>query len=110
MCGQVVRKAVLPVLAKLLNDPDVREQVPAVLSQLVADNRELQAAAADSDAISKLAGFLRRDDCSPRLKVDFFCKSSASRSAQSILCRALKARRLVGPDQVCSGTMKSAAC
>ena len=69
MHEQVVRKAVLPVLAKLLNDPEVREQVPAVLSQLVADNRELQAAAADSDAISKLAGFLRRDDCSQRLKV-----------------------------------------
>ncbi|CAL8464825.1 g4360 [Coccomyxa elongata] len=66
--AEMVRKAVLPVLAKLLNDPEVREQVPAVLSQLVADNRELQAATADSDAISKLAGFLRRDDCSPRLK------------------------------------------
>jgi hypothetical protein len=66
---QGVRKAVLPVLTKLLGDAEVREEVPHVLSQLLADNKDLQAAAADADAISKLASFLHHDGCSTRLKV-----------------------------------------
>lgn len=66
---QDIRRAVLPVLAKLLAEPEVREEVPHVLSRLLANNKELQAAAADADAVSKLAGFLRREDCSQRLKV-----------------------------------------
>lgn len=66
---QDIRRAVLPVLAKLLAEPEVREEVPHVLSRLLANSKELQAAAADADAVSKLAGFLRREDCSQRLKV-----------------------------------------
>jgi len=66
---QEVRNAVLPVLAKLLDEAEVREEVPHVLSLLLADRKELQAAAADADAISKLARFLRMDGCSQRLKV-----------------------------------------
>ncbi len=66
---QEVRRAVLPVLAKLLGEVEVREEVPHLLSRLLADNPQLQAAAADADAVSKLAGFLRCDDCSQRLKV-----------------------------------------
>ena len=67
----------LPVLAKLLSEPEVREEVPHVLSRLLTDNKELQAAAADADAVSKLAGFLRREDCSQRLKVKCRLKTTS---------------------------------
>mmetsp|Transcript_8555 Transcript_8555/g.24546 ORF Transcript_8555/g.24546 Transcript_8555/m.24546 type:complete len:680 (-) Transcript_8555:360-2399(-) len=62
-----VRMAVLPVLMKLLGEPEVREQVPRVLSRLVEGREELQKMAADADAINKLAAFLRDDNCSGHL-------------------------------------------
>lgn len=79
MRRQEVRSAVLPVLAKLLGEEEVREEVPHVLSLLLADRKELQAAAADADAISKLARFLRMDGCSQRLKVLSPAAASQSR-------------------------------
>lgn len=57
---------VLPILAKLLGEPAVREEVPHLLAQLVQGSPSLQAAAADADAIAKLAGFLLHDICTPR--------------------------------------------
>ena len=59
----------LPVLAKLLGEDDVREEVPHLLAGLLAGSPALQAAAADADAVSKLAALLQRPDCSARLKV-----------------------------------------
>lgn len=64
-----MRRAVLPVLAKLLTDESVSEHVPHVLAELLKENKELQAAAADADAVSKLAALLQQDTCPPRLKV-----------------------------------------
>lgn len=66
---QDVRRAVLPVLAKLLSDDSVREHVPHVLAELLKENTELQATAADADAVPKLALLLQQDNCSLRLKV-----------------------------------------
>ena len=54
---------VLLVLVKLLAEPAVQDKAPAVLSQLLSGNVELQKAAADADAASKLAAFLCREDC-----------------------------------------------
>ena len=54
---------VLLVLVKLLAEPAVQDKAPAVLSQLLSGNIELQKAAADADAASKLAAFLCREDC-----------------------------------------------
>ncbi len=68
-CLQDVRRAVLPVLAKLLSDENVREHVPHVLAELLKENKELQATAADADAVTKLALLLQQDGCSSRLKV-----------------------------------------
>ena len=69
MVLQDVRRAVLPVLAKLLSDDSVREHVPHVLAELLKENTELQASAADADAVPKLALILQQDNCSLRLKV-----------------------------------------
>ena len=54
---------VLLVLVKLLAEPAVQDKVPAVLSQLLSGDVELQRAAADADAASKLAAFLCKEDC-----------------------------------------------
>ena len=67
--SQDVRRAVLPVLAKLLSDESVREHVPHMLAELLKENKELQATAADADAVTKLALLLQQDGCSSRLKV-----------------------------------------
>ena len=69
MLLQDVRRAVLPVLAKLLSDDSVREHVPHVLAELLKENTELQATAADADAVPKLALLLQQENCSLRLKV-----------------------------------------
>ena len=66
---QDVRRAVLPVLAKLLSEDNVREHVPHVLAELLKENTELQATAADADAVPKLALILQQENCSLRLKV-----------------------------------------
>ena len=50
-------------MVKLLAEPAVQDKAPAVLSQLLSGNVELQKAAADADAASKLATFLCREDC-----------------------------------------------
>ena len=68
----------LPVLAKLLSDDTVREHVPHLLAELLKDNKDLQVAAADADAVAKLAYLLQQDNCPPRLKVRTFSASSAS--------------------------------
>lgn len=90
---QAVRMAVLPILAKLLSDPTVREEVPHVLSQLLADNKELQAAAADADAISKLASFLHLEGCSTRLKVTRAFSTLACYQGQSSMLASYKSTR-----------------
>lgn len=69
MLLQDVRRAVLPVLAKLLSDDSVREHVPHVLAELLKESTELQATAADADAVPKLALLLQQENCSLRLKV-----------------------------------------
>ena len=58
-CPQDLQQAVLPVLVRLLGEAGVAEDVPGALGQLVGDNAELQQAAADADAIAKLAAILR---------------------------------------------------
>ena len=57
------------MLAKLLSDDTVREHVPHLLAELLKDNKDLQVAAADADAVAKLAYLLQQDNCPPRLKV-----------------------------------------
>lgn len=51
---------VLPALVKLLKDPsgDIQERAPLVLADLVKDSEDMQKAAYDADAISKLAELL----------------------------------------------------
>ncbi|KAI8052633.1 armadillo-type protein [Thamnidium elegans] len=51
---------VLPALVKLLQDPtdDVQERAPLVLADLIKDSEEMQKAAFDADAISRLAELL----------------------------------------------------
>ena len=43
--------------------------MPHVLAELLKENKELQATAADADAVTKLALLLQQDGCSSRLKV-----------------------------------------
>ena len=54
---QDVQLAVLPVLVRSLG---AEEEAPGVLCRLLAGNDELQQAAADADAVAKLASILRR--------------------------------------------------
>ncbi|CAO3654505.1 unnamed protein product [Mucor hiemalis] len=51
---------VLPALVKLLQDPtdDIQERTPLVLADLIKDSEEMQKAAFDADAISRLAELL----------------------------------------------------
>lgn len=51
---------VLPALVKLLQDPtdDIQERAPLVLADLIKDSEEMQKAALDADAISRLAELL----------------------------------------------------
>lgn len=65
---QAVRRAVLPVLVKLLGCTPVREGVPGALAALLEDCPALHRAAADADAIGRLAAFLRDERCPARLK------------------------------------------
>lgn len=60
-----LQQAVLPVLVRLLGEAG--EDVPSALCQLVQGNAELQQAAADADAIAKLATILRDSERPPRL-------------------------------------------
>jgi hypothetical protein len=62
---------VLPVLVRLLGEAGVTEDVPGALCQLVEPSTELQQAAADADAIVKLAALLR---CA----AVYLCRSSGS--------------------------------
>lgn len=64
----MVRRAVLPGLVKLLGCAVVREGVPGALAALLDDCPALHRAAADADAIGRLAAFLQDERCSPRLK------------------------------------------
>lgn len=56
---QDLQQAVLPVLVRLLGEAELAEDVPGALCQLVEHSVELQQAAADADAIVKLAAILR---------------------------------------------------
>ncbi|KAI8378777.1 armadillo-type protein [Choanephora cucurbitarum] len=51
---------VLPALVKLLQDPtdDVQEKAPLVLADLIKDSEEMQKAAYDADAVSRLTDLL----------------------------------------------------
>ncbi|KAI7844558.1 hypothetical protein COHA_001916 [Chlorella ohadii] len=64
---QDLQQAVLPVLVRLLGEAGVAEDVPGALGQLVANNAELQQAAADADAIAKLGAILNDPARPPRL-------------------------------------------
>ena len=64
------------MLAKLLSDDTVREHVPHLLAELLKDNKDLQVAAADADAVAKLAYLLQQDNCPSRLKVRTISTSS----------------------------------
>jgi hypothetical protein len=56
---QDLQQAVLPVLVRLLGEAGLGEDVPGALCQLVQGSDELQQAAADADAIAKLAAILK---------------------------------------------------
>lgn len=58
----------LPVLVKLLGCTPVREGVPGALAALLEDCPALHRAAADADAIGRLAAFLQDERCPARLK------------------------------------------
>lgn len=62
-----LQQTVLPVLVRLLEEAGVGEDVPGALCQLVEGSPELQQAAADADAITKLAAILREPARPPRL-------------------------------------------
>lgn len=66
---QDVRKAVLQTLAHLLSEKGGGEEAPVILASLVLDNPELQRAAAEGNAVVKLAQSLKDSKCSPRLQV-----------------------------------------
>lgn len=66
---QDVRKAVLQTLAHLLGEKEGGEEAPVILVTLVKGNPELQRAAAEGDAVLKLAQSLKHSKCSPRLQV-----------------------------------------
>ena len=70
----MVRRAVLPGLVKLLGCAAVREGVPGALAALLDDCPALHRAAADADAIGRLAAFLQDERCSPRLKARWASK------------------------------------
>ena len=75
--NQELQTVVLPTLLKLLNEEsDVREETPLVLGTLISSNEDLQRAACDVDAVSRLVGFLKESKCSNKLKkvrvYDFF--------------------------------------
>jgi len=67
-CAQAVRRTVLPVLVKLLGCAAVREGVPGALAALLDSCPALHRAAADADAIGRLAAFLQDERCSAGLK------------------------------------------
>jgi hypothetical protein len=54
-----LQQSVLPVLVRLLGEAGMAEDVPGALCQLVEHSAELQMAAADADAVAKLAALLR---------------------------------------------------
>ena len=91
---QDVRRAVLPVLAKLLSDASVREHVPNVLAELLKENTELQATAADADAVPKLALLLQQENSSLRLKVQSACDALSQRNSSHcwVVCDLLYVR------------------
>ncbi|EFN59484.1 hypothetical protein CHLNCDRAFT_138098 [Chlorella variabilis] len=64
---QDLQQAVLPVLVRLLGEAELAEDVPGALCQLVEHSVELQQAAADADAIVKLAAILREPPRPARL-------------------------------------------
>lgn len=50
---------VLPIVVRLFDEPDsIREKAPVVLAYLIANSEEMQRAAADTDAVKKLAQIL----------------------------------------------------
>jgi hypothetical protein len=61
--------SVLPVLVKLFNDNGtIREEAPNVLANLVTGSEELQKAACDASAITKLTSFLQEEGVSDIMK------------------------------------------
>ncbi|PSC76204.1 armadillo repeat-containing 8-like isoform B [Micractinium conductrix] len=62
-----LQQAVLPVLVRLLGEAAVGEDVPGALCQLVEGSAELQQAAADADAVARLAAILREPERPARL-------------------------------------------
>lgn len=67
---------VLPALVKLLQEPtgDIQERAPLVLADLIKDDEEMQKAAYDADAISKLAELLASVSSSSREIEDHTCQ------------------------------------
>ena len=69
---QIVQRAMLPVLLKLLHLPTVLEAVPQLLTRLLQDSSAMQRAANDSDAVSSLTTLLQHEQTwqnRPRFKV-----------------------------------------
>lgn len=67
---------VLPALVKLLQEPtgDIQERAPIILADLIKDDEEMQKAAYDADAISKLAELLASVSSSSREIEDHTCQ------------------------------------
>ncbi|RKP20485.1 ARM repeat-containing protein, partial [Rozella allomycis CSF55] len=58
---KTVAMTVLPALVKLLNEKiEIKTKAPLILAYLVSDNEELQKAACESDAVSKLASIITK--------------------------------------------------
>lgn len=69
---QMVQRAMLPVLLKLLHLPTVLEEVPQALTHLLRASSPMQQAANDSDAVSSLTTLLQHEQTwhnRPRFKV-----------------------------------------
>ncbi|KAK9819822.1 hypothetical protein WJX72_002765 [[Myrmecia] bisecta] len=123
--GQSVQRAVLPVLVKLLGEAGVKDQVPRVLSRLIAmppgasDSQkeyyvQLHSAATDADAIGKLVTFLHDDKSSPQLlqgtlsALATLCEQREDCRSQLIKARVLP--RIVRALDDADSQVRAAAC
>jgi hypothetical protein len=83
---EAVAASVLPVLLRLLGDPEVGCQVAPALTELAEGSPELQRAAADADALPRLAALLPAGACAPRWR-------AAALRAVALLCAHDEGRR-----------------
>ena len=65
---QELKRRMLPSVLRLLCDPRVGDQVPQVLSKLLEGSPAVQSAAADANAVQRLAKHLQNPQCPPPLK------------------------------------------